>query len=94
MVTMNTTVVAAESLSVADLGGESVVLDSQSGKYYGLNEVGALVLELAQRPVTVAEITDSIQRQYDAPPDRIAEDVNVFLKDMISAELIKVVGEA
>lgn len=88
---MNTTVVAAESLSVADLGGESVILDSQSGKYYGLNEVGSLVLELAQRPITVLEITESIQRQYDAPPHTVEEDVNAFLNEMISAELIKVV---
>ncbi|RMF60886.1 MAG: PqqD family protein, partial [Bacteroidetes bacterium] len=38
-------VTVSDDLTTADLGGEAIVLDVKSGNYFGLNEVGAFILE-------------------------------------------------
>ncbi|HET6566465.1 MAG TPA: PqqD family peptide modification chaperone [Rhodothermales bacterium] len=90
MICEQSTVVVADSLTVADLGGEAVILDTQSGMYYGVNEVGTRILDLAVSPVAVSELVEQLQTEYEAAPGRLKEDVLAFLNEMRKAELVSV----
>lgn len=89
-ITLDSVVVASDGISVADLDGEAVVLDVNSGHYFGLNEVGARVLKLSERPVSVEQIIKAILEDYDVGVDTLTADVIGFLREMEEAGLVEV----
>ena len=93
MITDCTIVVATEHLTSADLGDESVILNAQSGKYYGLNEVGRRILELVSDPTSVSDLVSTLLLEYDVDRAHLWQDVLTFLKHMESEHLIQVMDE-
>ena len=55
-------IVAAKDQVSSDLAGEAVILNLQTGKYYGLARVAARIWELLKTPTRVANIRDTIVR--------------------------------
>ncbi len=84
------TIVVADTPVSADLAGEAVILDPDSGMYYGLNEVGARVWDLIQEPRMVSEIRDTLLAEYDVEPDRCKQDLFALLKDLANKGLVKI----
>lgn len=82
-------IVVEDDLVVADLEGEAVVMNLDIGHYYGLNKIGARVLELAKQPTPVREIVVALQHQYDVEPERLTRDVLAFLHTMEEKNLIR-----
>ncbi len=76
------------------LGSETVVLQLQSGTYYGLNEVGRRVWELIAEPRTVGEICAVITREFEVEPERCERDVVALLNDLRGNGLIAITSEA
>ena len=90
MVTEHSTVVVKPGLTAADLGGEAVVLDPHTGRYYGLNELGARIFELSQKPRSVDRIMATLLQEYDVAEDQLRTDVIAFLREMETRELIEI----
>lgn len=86
----DTSVILSQNLAVADLGDEAVVLDPSSGNYYGLNEVAARILELAQEETTLGQIVDRLLDEYDVSRDRLTPDVMTFVQDLERRGLLQV----
>lgn len=66
----------------------TILLHTTSGQYYTLDDVGGRVWELADGRRTVAEITDQIASEYDAPLAQIESDVRELLGELSSDELV------
>ena len=90
-VTMETTVVRADDLSIAELDGEMVVLDVQSGQYYGLNEVGARILQLTDKQITLQHVVDQLLEEYEVSTEKLRADVIRFVRKMGTLGLVQVV---
>jgi hypothetical protein len=73
-----------EQLS-GDLGGEAVILSLKTGKYYGLNLLGARIWELLQTPRSTAAIEETILAEFDVEPDECSSEVRAFV-DLLKAE--------
>ncbi len=86
-------VTVSDDLTTADLGGEAIVLDVKSGNYFGLNEVGAFILECIRQPVSVREVIDRMLEEYDATREQITQDVVQFLQQLQEQGLIRVTDE-
>lgn len=91
MVTEQSMVVAAPDLSTAYLDGEAVILDVNSGQYYGLNEVGARIFELVEQPCSVDKIITLLTNEYRVEGENLKADLLAFLNDMAQKDLIQVV---
>ena len=87
-------VVAVDGLTSADLGGEAVVLDAHSGRYFGLNELGVRIFDLLQTETSVQTIIDTLLGEYDVERERLREDVLAFIQNMQDQRLVKVANEA
>lgn len=88
-----TTIAAAQGITAAELGGEAVLLDAHSGRYYELNEVGFRIFELAQRPRTLRELLDALLAEYDVSEERLRTDVVAFVEAMRERGLVQVTSE-
>lgn len=82
--------VAADNIESAELGGEMVLLDVSAGEYYGLNELGSLIMTHLKEPLSVAEVKERIQSTFDVEKEQLEEDLNAFLEEMIKYKLIKI----
>jgi hypothetical protein len=84
------TVVAAGDLLASEFGAELVILNLRDGVYYGMEDVGARVWSLLQRPVTVPAICATLVAEYDVDPARCGRDVRALLQDLAARALIEV----
>ncbi len=87
-------VVAAPSQVSSDLQDESVILDMQSGTYYGLNEVGASIWAMIQEPQPVAKIQAAILAEYEVEAEQCAQDVITLLNQLVERGLVRIKDEA
>ena len=77
-----------------DLSGEAVILNLDSGMYYGIDEIGALIWSALEEPRTLEYLRETILRGYRVDKETCDRDVMAFLADMESAGLIEIDNEA
>lgn len=82
-------IVASGSVATADLGGESVLLDPVSGRYFGLNEVGTRIFELLSEPHTVSDLVSVLVQEYEVSEAQLSRDVEQFVSEMIARGLVE-----
>ena len=80
--------VASDAVATADLGGESVLLDPTSGRYFGLNEVGSRIFELLSEPRSVGDLVGILVQEYEVSEGRLRSDVEAFVGEMMSRGLV------
>jgi hypothetical protein len=73
-----------------DLADEAVLLDLESGVYYGLDPVGARIWQLVQAPTTVGAVREAIVAEFDVAPERCERDLLALLRDLARAGLLDV----
>jgi hypothetical protein len=73
-----------------DMGGEVVILDLQSGTYYGLDLLGAQIWNLIEQPVPVAVICAAIMAKYDVDAQTCERDVVTFVQKIAAAGLVEI----
>jgi hypothetical protein len=89
-ITLRSIVVASKDQLTCDLSGEAAILHLGSGKYYGLDAVGARVWGLVQQPRSVREVCEVILEEYKVEADRCEHDVLQLLDTLAGAGLIEV----
>jgi hypothetical protein len=85
----STVVAAADSVLASPLGGEVVLLEPEGGTYYSLNEVGARIWEILEKPTSVDGICDHIVGEYEVDPARCRRDVLRLLGDLMEHGLVE-----
>lgn len=87
---LGATVRASEDQISCDVADEVVLLSMQNGQYYGLNEVGASIWRLIQRPRTLAEVRDNLLNEYaDVSAETCTVEVMAFAANMLALGLIQ-----
>ncbi len=87
-------IVASKEQTSCDFDGETVMLDTRSGKYYGLNEVATMVWDLVQQPRTLKEIREAVEAQFNVTAERCDSDLQAWLQDMVDEGLVEIEGDA
>ena len=88
---LDTSVVAISARQISSaMGAEQAILQLDSGKYFGLNPVGARVWQLAAEPRKVSEILATLLAEYEVPADRCRADLLALLQKLQAAGLVEV----
>ena len=75
----------------SDLGGELVILDSQGGDYFALNEVGACIWEfLEDEGSNVPPMIEKVCAKFAVDRSVAERDVMLFLNDLVDRGLLGV----
>lgn len=80
--TRDTTLVAVADLASCELGGETVVLNPDTGIYYGLDPVGTCVWRLLQESRSVREVCDLVVDEFDVSTERCESDLLAFAESL------------
>ena len=87
---LSAVIVCTENNLSCDLKGEAVILNLESGIYFGMNPLGARIWELIQHPVKVSDVQRQLLREYDIQPVDCQKDLMKFLETLLVQKLIKV----
>ena len=84
MLTLNDAVVHAL------VDGEVLLLNVETGVYFGLDGVGADIWELAVQGLSEDDIVDRLLDEYDVDPEALRVDVDAFLQQLADKGLIRI----
>lgn len=84
-------IVVSKDVVSCDLGGETAMLDMKEGVYYGLNEMGTIIWEFIQEPVTLQEIVDNILEEYEVDEETCFADLVELIEQMVENKLVEIV---
>jgi hypothetical protein len=68
---------------------EVVLLGPDAEDYLGLDPVAADVWDRLARPTTFGALVAALADDYDAAPERIAEDVAPMIEDLVAGGLVE-----
>jgi|WetSurMetagenome_2_1015567.scaffolds.fasta_scaffold690238_2 hypothetical protein len=91
---LHSVVVAAQNQVSTGLEGEVVILNLQSGVYFGLKGVGARIWDLIKEPLPANAICEAILSEFDVNREQCEQDVLKILENMRESGLIEVKDEA
>ncbi len=78
-----------EKVTTTSVDKEIVLLDVEKGEYYGINEVGAQIVELSKEGLSLKKVVKNLCKKYDKNRDEIKKDVLKFAEEMEKCGLAK-----
>ena len=90
MITESTTLTVSKDVVFRDLDGESVLLHLESGRYYGLDEVGSRIWTLLTKGETIAEIETQLLSEYEVEQSRLHSDIVKLLREFMNNGLVAI----
>lgn len=73
----------------AEVDGELVALDVESGTCYGLNGTATRIWRLLDRPLAFGELLDELTRAYDVPREQCRSEVTALLRELEADKLVE-----
>lgn len=71
---------------------ETVVLNLQSGKYFGLNPTAGRMLDALEATASVPSAAEQVAEEYGRPVEEIHRDLNALCDELLARGLIEVEG--
>lgn len=68
---------------------ETVLLNIQTGHYYGMDEIGARFFEVLCDSPDVESAVGVLVEEFEAPPERLREDMVRFCEELASLGLLE-----
>ena len=89
---LDTRLEASSSVVTREIGGEMVLMDLESGNYFGLNSIGGQVWQALEEGKTIKELCDQIEQEFDVPPEQIQQDVLSLAEELLGRKLVTEIG--
>ena len=78
----------SDAVVVRDLDGESVILNIESGIYFGLDRIGTRVWQLIEAHGDVDAVVRVMEHEYDADPQTLRADAEALVAALVEKRLI------
>lgn len=89
-VTLDDHIASSEDVLIQEVGGEAVLLDLASERYFGLDQVGTRIWQLIEEIGQLRAIHARLCVEFDAEPLRIEQDLLRLASDLGEAGLVKI----
>ena len=83
----------SENVIFNDLQGEVVLLNLQTGIYFGLDPVGTRAWHLIQDHGVLGPVRDAMLGEYEVSAERLWEDLRDLVSRLADKELVEVINE-
>lgn len=83
------TIRVPEDVLFHEVGGEAVILNVATGKYYGLDEVGTRMWCLLSEHGSLEPVVQSLLGEYDVGQERLQSDLLKLLDDLSEHGLVE-----
>ena len=74
----------------SEIDDEVVMMNIQSGKYFGMDAVGSRIWQLIEEKIRVKDIIAQLLEEYDVTEEQCRSDVLEFLNELYEQNLVQV----
>jgi len=74
-----------------EVQGEGVLLQLDTGEYFGLDEIGTRIWQLLVEKGDLAVVETALVDEYDVDATTLAHDLNRIVQELASKQLIEIV---
>ncbi len=86
-------VVRQAGLMTTSVDDDLIILNMKTSNYIALDEIGRRIWDLIEMPALVCDVCAQLSTEFNAPGAQIEADVIAFLDEMLTEELVHVVGQ-
>jgi len=86
--TINSCVVVSESVIAREVGGETVILELDSGTYFGLNPIATDMWRAIAAGGSLGDALAIVERAYEVDPAVLRDDLLRLTEQMLRRRLI------
>lgn len=90
MMVLDKRVTVPPGVMFRDLDGEAVVLEIESGRYFGLNETGTRMWLLLQEHGSLERVLRDLLIEYDVTEERLRRELLSFVDTLSSQRLLQI----
>lgn len=76
-------------IMTADMKGDMVMMDVETGKYYNLGDVGGRIWALLEQPITLATLADRLTQEYAVSKEQCLKDIMPFVQALLERGLVR-----
>jgi hypothetical protein len=92
--TLDTTVQVPPAVLFRNLEGEAVLLNTETGNYYGLDRVGTRMWQSLSQAGSVRQTYTTLLQEFDVGPERLQGDLIAFVDKLCDKALLTRVAAA
>ena len=86
-ITLDANISVPEAVYTQEVDDETILLDVESGKYFGLDPVGTRMWQLLRQHGALRTVYDTMLAEYEVDPERLETDLIVLTEKMIEKGL-------
>jgi hypothetical protein len=83
-----------ESVVFAELDNEAVLLNIETGVYFGLDEIGTEIWNLLSAGASENEVVEKLLVEYEVSLEQLRADVDEFVMTLESRGLVRRTGQS
>lgn len=91
MATMSSKIAIPDQVIYSQVAGELVLLNLNSGKYYGLDEVGARMYNLLVEYGCLEPAYQTLLAEYDVDGERLQSDLIHLVDHLVENKLLQII---
>jgi hypothetical protein len=73
-----------------DIDGETVMMSTEQGKYFGLNTVASTIWDILDQPIRFGDIIEKLMTKYKIDEDTCIKETLTFLEQLNEHNLISI----
>ena len=89
LVTLESAISIPQGVLFRNVEGEAVLLNTETGKYFGLDEVGTRMWTLLTQHGRVAPAYRALLEEYDAPAEQLQKDLLDLVAQLAAHGLLR-----
>jgi hypothetical protein len=89
MLTLDCRLRLADSAATRRVGDDTVILNIESGTYFGLDAIGARFIELLEAAGSVAAVLPAMLEEYAVAEGQLQEDLLRLAQNMLDSGLLE-----
>ena len=79
---------ALDGVLMREVGGEAVILNLNSERYYGLDDVGTRMWVLLNQSASIQAAYQTLLAEYDVSPEQLSSDLITLIEGLLSNGLV------
>lgn len=72
----------------SEIDNERVMMNINTGEYFGLDAVGNRIWELIEKPIQICKLIEILTDEFDVTKDQCETDTLEFLSQLIEKQLV------
>lgn len=90
MITEDNYIKRNKEVFASEIDEEVVMMNVDTGRYYGMDTVGSRIWELVAEEIQVKDVIETLMEEYDVSEEQCKKDVLEFLNELYENKLIQV----